>query len=253
MYVAIPSDKITFDASAKTITMLGDYATIEREQIVSIVDLTTGDTIYNSDNSNKFNISVSSGVITHTYSNDDQADTDAILVVYASMMVNARSNIYAQIENGLVFRNYHKFTIASAADAEILIKVGSKYPFMFLEAEADGDTNISIYRAPTITADGTTMNSGNFNFNSLRTVEIELYHTPTLSADGTYIANTDILGGSGVGTPAAAKASASMKNLDVILEPNINYMIRFDNNAEREIQVKFETTFIEKDAISLIL
>ena len=88
MEIGIPQDNLTFDASANTITMTGYYEGINREQILIIKNLTTGDTIYNSLFPNKYNIAVSTGVITYTYDNAGHADTDIlqITVILAESM-----------------------------------------------------------------------------------------------------------------------------------------------------------------------
>jgi hypothetical protein len=97
------------------------------------------------------------------------------------------------------------------------------------------------------------MNSGNYNFNHALFLPLtDFFHTPTVSDDGLYIANTWILGGSGVGTPAASITSASMRALDIVLEPNVTYMIRFTNYAGRDLQVAFEATFRESDANGIV-
>jgi len=80
MEISVPYDNITFDASAKTITMNGYYSGVSREQIQLIKNLTTGDTLYNAMFPNKYNIAVSGGAITHNYDNSNHSDTDIIQV-----------------------------------------------------------------------------------------------------------------------------------------------------------------------------
>jgi hypothetical protein len=88
MEIGIPQDNLTFDASANTITMTGYYEDINREQILKIKNLTTGDTMYDSLFPQKYNITVSTGVITYTYDNAGHADTDIlqITVILAESM-----------------------------------------------------------------------------------------------------------------------------------------------------------------------
>lgn len=167
--------------------------------------------------------------------------------------VTARDDRFDKVEKGMVFRNYHKFTIASAGTADILIKTSTTYPFIFLNAKADGDTNIEILIGTTVSADGTELTSGNYNLNYLltKTADTEFYHTPTVTDVGTHLAYTDILGGSGSNPAQQSKAAASMEGLDVILVPSTNYLIRFTNNAGREIQVIFEASFMEKTTLEV--
>jgi hypothetical protein len=159
--------------------------------------------------------------------------------------VTARDNMYQLVEDGQLYRNFHKADISCEGTFNILIKAGSKYPFAFLDAKADGDCHIEIYIGTTVSADGTEMNSGNYNFNSSNTPETTFYHTPTITSDGTYVANTWILGGSGSTPSQQTKATASMRELDVILAPNTNYLIRYTNEAGRSIQALFEVSFKE--------
>lgn len=84
MEFGVDVDAITFDASAKTITMSGYYSDLGREQITHIKNLTTGDTLYNALFPQKYNIAVSAGVITHTYDNSNHQDTDIIQVTFVA-------------------------------------------------------------------------------------------------------------------------------------------------------------------------
>lgn len=245
MEIAIPIDDISFDASAKTITITGFYIEVVREQILKIQNLTTGDTIYNTSNPNKHNISVSGGVITHTYDNPDQQDTDVIQVIVSPPEEIVFQHKYKLVAEGGLFRQAYKWDIESAAVAYMLIKVGSKYPRMLLRASADGDTTIEIYHTPTVTLDGDEEASGNYNFNSSNTSLTTWFPTPTIGASGTYIANTWILGGSGVGTPAGSREAGTMYDFDIILIPNVNFLIKFTNAAGRDIHVLFEAVYRE--------
>ena len=81
MEIVVPMSDVTFDASEKTITLGGDYSTVLHEQISRITNLTTGDLIYNSEDPNKYSISMASDVITHTYDNSRHNDTDSLQIV----------------------------------------------------------------------------------------------------------------------------------------------------------------------------
>ena len=67
------SSQYSFDASAKEIT-------VDEEQILKITNLITAAVIYDSNNRTHL-ISVSSGVITHTYDSTGMADTDALQII----------------------------------------------------------------------------------------------------------------------------------------------------------------------------
>jgi hypothetical protein len=80
MRVVIPDTNITFDASAKTITISGVYSDLSTGQVLKISDLTTGSIFYDSIRNNN-RITVSSGVITHTYTDGEAADADNLQVI----------------------------------------------------------------------------------------------------------------------------------------------------------------------------
>jgi len=159
--------------------------------------------------------------------------------------VTSRPHKYKFVDDGLLFRQAYKWDIESAAVAYMLIKAGSKYPHMLMTASADGDTTIEIFHTPTVTNDGDEEASGNFNFNSSNTSLTTWFPNPTIGADGTYIANTWILGGSGVGTPAGARDAGTMYDMDTVMIPNVNFLLKFTNTAGRDLQVVMEIVYVE--------
>lgn len=76
----IPSGSYSLDASAKTITLSGDYTTVTKEQIISIIDLTTGDLLYDSKNPTKHQITVATSVITYIYDSIGIQDDDLLQI-----------------------------------------------------------------------------------------------------------------------------------------------------------------------------
>lgn len=76
----IPSAFYTLDASENTITLTGDYAAVTEEQVISIRNITKNQLIYDSQNTNRGQITISAGVITFTYSGQME-DTDKIQIV----------------------------------------------------------------------------------------------------------------------------------------------------------------------------
>lgn len=159
--------------------------------------------------------------------------------------VTNRPHKYKFVDDGLLFRQAYTWDIADAGVAYMLIKVGAKYPHILFTASADGDTTVEIFHTPTITLDGDEEASGNYNFNSSNTSLTTWFPGPTIAADGTYIANTWILGGSGVGTPAGARDAGTMYDIDTILIPNTNFLLKFTNNAGRDLQCVMEAVYVE--------
>lgn len=169
----------------------------------------------------------------------------SVLITVVNDVVTNRPHKYKWIDEGLMFRQAYMWEIDSGAVAYMLMKVGSKYPHMLFQSQANGDCQIEIYHTPTVTLDGDEEPTGNFNFNSDNTSLTTWFPTPTIGADGTYIANTWILGGSGVGTPAGAITSTSLFDFDTILIPNVEFLLKFTNHAGRDIKVFMENMYAE--------
>ena len=160
--------------------------------------------------------------------------------------VTSRPHKYKFVDEGLLFRQAYKWDLESEEVAYMLIKVGDWYPHMLLMSTSDGDTTIEIFHSPTTTADGTEEPSGNYNFNSSNTSLTTWFPNPTVTVDGTYIANTWILGGSGVSTPSASSDSGTMYDIDTVLIPNVEFVIKFTNTSGRDLQVIMEAVYVER-------
>lgn len=150
------------------------------------------------------------------------------------------------IDKGLLIRNAYKYSILSTGVAYMLIKVGAKYPHVQFGAIADGDCTIEFFHTPTISADGAEEPSGNFNFNSATTSLTTWFPTPSVTTDGTYLANTWVLGGSGVATPPGNTPSSAMNDLNIVLIPSVEFLLKFTNTAGRTIQFALEIIYEEK-------
>jgi len=242
----IPKINYVLDASARTITLINPYDNIELGQIIKITDLDTDDDIYDV-SIKRAGVEVVDGVISYTADSNIVSDGDELRIVVDAIDNVVTQHTYDLVDRGLMFRNFHKFDIVDAASADMLIKTGSKYPHVKLYGEADGDTLIQIYAGTTTSDDGVLEPAGNFNFNSTNLPLTEWYSGPTVTDLGLYIARTWILGGHGVATPSSGRAAASMGDLDVVLIPNMNFLIRFTSMAGRDIQVLFEVDYKEID------
>lgn len=247
--ITIPDDYYTFDASARTITLTGVHRFSSTGDIISIRNTTTGEVIYDSTvwyGPNVAHITVSDGVITYNAGNTAHSDTDKLQIKVSMRYVAQDHNELRMIE-GDMFRNGQYMSIADAGSDYILIKVGAKCPHVLFSAQVNGDTQIEIYQTPTVTANGTEMLSGNFNLNYLLTklAVTKLYYAPTVTDEGTYLANTWAFGGSGSAPGVSVKVTDSIEPIRVILVPNTDYLLKFNNNAARTLQVWFEIDFFE--------
>jgi len=80
MLIILKDSEYAFSATSKTITLSAPYDAISLGQVVSIINLTTGDNIYLSQKQ-MHPISIAAAVITHTYDNSKHADTDKLQVI----------------------------------------------------------------------------------------------------------------------------------------------------------------------------
>ena len=91
MLTILKDSEYAYVAAAKTITLAPPYDALSLGQILSITNLTTKDLIYASDirgqparsscTETGCPISISAAVITHTYTNPNQADTDKLQII----------------------------------------------------------------------------------------------------------------------------------------------------------------------------
>lgn len=80
MIIILKDADYTFDASNKTITLSAPFDAISLGQIVSIINLSTGDEIYLSEK-RVHPISLAGAVITHTYDNSKHADANKLQII----------------------------------------------------------------------------------------------------------------------------------------------------------------------------
>ncbi len=134
-----------------------------------------------------------------------------------------------RIHVGDMYSASHLFTsIGAAADAEVLIKVGSnKYLHFMFSISAGAESYVYIFEGPTITTNGTEVQIRNMNRFSSNTSDANVYYTPTIGVDGTQIC---------VGLlPGAIKKNDMGGNIrpdtEWILNKNTDYLIRVTNNG----------------------
>ena len=78
--IILDDEEHTFDASTKEITLSVPYTSLSEGQILQITNLTTYAVIYDA-RTQRFPISISGAVITHTYDSSGMQDTDLLQVV----------------------------------------------------------------------------------------------------------------------------------------------------------------------------
>lgn len=147
--------------------------------------------------------------------------------------------------DGLLYRNSHKFDIASGGEDGILIETGELECAILLLSNADGDTEIEFFFEPTITDYGTEEPAGNLHLHKANENLTKMYYDYTLSAQGLQGASSWMFGGSGVlGLNANA---ASSENTYLVIPAETKVLINFVNHAGRALQVFFRCTFFEEE------
>jgi len=169
----------------------------------------------------------------------------SVLVTILNAVTTVRPHKFKWVDEGLLFRQAYKYDIASGGTAYMLVRVGTKYPHVLMKGICDGDLKIEFFALPTVTADGDEEPTGNFNFNSEHTSLTTWFPNPTISDDGSYIGMTWILGGSGLGTPAGSEGAGTMSDFDIILVPNVEFIVKFTNHAGRDMQLLYECVYTE--------
>ena len=81
MLIVLNDSEYAFDAANRHITLAAPYDALSLGQVISITNLTTNDLIYTSDIRGHPVISIAAAVITHTYTNPNQADTDKLQII----------------------------------------------------------------------------------------------------------------------------------------------------------------------------
>ena len=80
MQIILADSEYSYVASTKIITLAAPYAALSAGQIVRIANLTTGSVFYESA-TQRYTISISGADITHTYSDDNDADADKFQII----------------------------------------------------------------------------------------------------------------------------------------------------------------------------
>jgi hypothetical protein len=116
-------DNYTFDASAKTITLIDSYATLSLSQIIKITNITTKAVIYDSALIRN-SISLTSGVISFDYDESGMADTDDLQIVIDTSNAGALVLTNVDGEDSTKPGMYY-IDMAGAGDAEFILPVDS--------------------------------------------------------------------------------------------------------------------------------
>jgi len=104
MQTVLSNADYTFDASTKKITLAAPYNALDEERVLKIVNLTTRDVIYDH-NRRTYPISISNGVITHTYDDTVMEDDDVLQIIV---------DVVDSVSNGLTCFDHEILTVTES-------------------------------------------------------------------------------------------------------------------------------------------
>lgn len=140
--------------------------------------------------------------------------------------VTTRNNIYTDTLNGLVYHYTNNGSITSGSSVYFMGCTDSR-TIHFLDYELISDSSpiiIDFYEAPTVTANGTLVNSSNMNRQSYLNSSLTLYGGPTITNEGTLLFRKAIL--------TDKKASGELAtSLNWVLDSETCYLFKITNQA----------------------
>ena len=113
MYIILEDSEYSYVASTKIITLAAPYDSLSVGQIIKIKDLTTGSVFYDVE-TQRFPISLSGADITHTYSDENDADADEFQI-RIDIGGSAGIPIFTTEGSGQEAANYESVTVADSA------------------------------------------------------------------------------------------------------------------------------------------
>ena len=142
----------------------------------------------------------------------------------------ATSNeLQTAIHNGIAYGTDWDGTINGESSIKFLGKITTKdVHFHILEGNFEkGDVRVSLYEAPTITANGTLITSvTNLNRNFVDSSTVSMYLAPTTTGNGTKIGGSYVpISGLGSGVQSSRVGVAGGR----VLKKNTNYLIVIEN------------------------
>lgn len=136
---------------------------------------------------------------------------------------------------------YRQDAMATAAQYDILLKVGDVMPLATLSVTPSSAFELQIYEGTTVSADGTPLPVGNLNRNSTRTSGVTAFVAPTVTTLGDLIFNPVAYAG---GNKAPGVSTNPQRG---IFKKNTNYLVRVINTDGNDSSIHSFISFIELD------
>ena len=175
----IPSSDYTLDASAGTITLGGDHSTVELAQIVSILDITSNDILYDVGIKRSY-VTMTGSVITYTSDNNVVNDNDILRIIVDESGAASPEGSYGALvltggddEDTYMPGMYYK-TMTGSGDATFVLPVNTTSAVELI------DVFFRVDAAVTISFQLQALSLGATDWQP-----VPAYTTPTYAADGT--------------------------------------------------------------------
>lgn len=148
-------------------------------------------------------------------------------------------------ESGLAFIATHtNLDVASSADVEVLIQVGTSNIGMVLTGSIAGQAHFFLFEGPTVTVAGTSVSVVCRDRVSPKTSTIVVTHTPTTTADGTELLDTFLPGG----LRSTATGSLTTGPQSWHLKANTDYLLRMTNLSATTSAITIGLDFVDPGA-----
>lgn len=157
--------------------------------------------------------------------------------------------VHQRVHDGLAYEISHLFTgVAASGVAEILLLIGATFQaHSAFEVSVEASATVELYRAPTITANGTGLTIHNLHEESARVSTQQAFHTPTIAAPGTQIKVRKAPGTTGALISIGSIVDSALRNTEIILAKSQNYLVRITNNAAGTQDLSITTIFYESN------
>lgn len=152
--------------------------------------------------------------------------------------LRASRDLDTLVESGQLVGASPIISLANNETKLVLLTTGSKSVHLYLSFTATGRHTVNVYRAPTVTAPGTAVPIGSFNFLKPLVPLSTLATDPTVSLNGTKVADFLLPGGAGGNSVGASTGNATK----VILPPSTAFLFTVLN--ESGANAAFEPTFV---------
>lgn len=156
-------------------------------------------------------------------------DEQALLTDELTGALSTIDVIHHEVHIGEMFMGEHSASVLNGANLDIRLLTGANGCHATFEINVGGQATLYIYEAANISV-GTVVNVWNMKRTATGIAPFQMWHTPTVTGTGTVaLVNGRLLAG---GTnPTSRVGTGSRQNLEWILKPATEYLIRVTNSS----------------------